>query len=141
MTTRVTTLMVCDFANVRENLLHVLGGGVTRAVVARFPGSAHVSLALVAYVPPDETGRSHDVKISIKRPETAEPLMETTVSIKPVGGQLLPGEGAQLPITVDLRGVVIPRPGPLDVQVQIDGKPGGDLTFWAVERLDRSSPA
>ena len=95
----------------------------------------------MVYVPPDETGRSHEVKISIKRPETAEPVMETTVTVKPVGGQLFAGEGAQLPITVDLRGVVIAGPGPLDVQVQVDGEPGGDLTFWAVERLNRPTPA
>lgn len=44
---QLASAILCDFAQVREGLLFVSGGGITRIWRETFPAAAGVSLALV----------------------------------------------------------------------------------------------
>lgn len=135
--TRITTMLLCDFAQVREGLLTVVSGGVTRVGMSRFPAPAPLYLAIVLYLPPDATDHEHAVRVLFKYPETAEKFAEANVSVSPHVGEELRVEGISFPVPLDLRGVVLPKPGLIDIQVEVDGALQGELTLHAFDSSPR----
>ena len=58
--------MLCDAATVREGLLHILGGGITRLNRPSFPAPLGAALALQISVHPTEASVSHRVEAIIQ---------------------------------------------------------------------------
>lgn len=135
MTPRLTTLLLCDFAQVRDGLLFVSSGGVSRVVQGAYPANPRLHLALVVHLPVGSLGGPHRVHVRLKYPDTAEVIAdaELVVQLNTVAGAY-PGEGINIPQVIDLLGIKFPRPGQVDVQVSIDDDPAGDLSFWMLTR-------
>jgi hypothetical protein len=131
VTPRLTTLLLCDFAQVREGLLFVSSGGISRVVQSTYPANPRLHLAMVVHLPADSLGESHQVHVRLKYPDTAEVIAnaEVAIQINAVSGAY-PGEGINVPQVIDLAPIQFTRPGQVDVQVSIDDEPGGDLSFW-----------
>ena len=131
MTPRLTTLLLCDFAQVREGLLFVSSGGVSRVVQSGYPARPRLHLALVVHLPADSLDTAHRVHVRLKFPDTADVIAdaELVVQLNAVTGAY-PGEGINVPQVIDLSGIQFPRSGQVDVQVSIDDEPAGDLSFW-----------
>jgi hypothetical protein len=131
VTTRLTTLLLCDFAQVREGLLFVSSGGVSRVVQSTFPANPRLHLAMVVHLSAESLGQSHQVHVRLKYPDTAEVIANAEVAIQlNAVPAAFPGEGINLPQVIDLVPISFDRPGQVDVQVSIDGSPAGDLSFW-----------
>ncbi|MBK5331676.1 MAG: hypothetical protein JJD93_06890 [Ilumatobacteraceae bacterium] len=131
MTPRLTTLLLCDFAQVREGLLFVSSGGVSRVVQSNYPANPRLHLAMVVHLPAASLGQSHQVHVRLKYPDTAEVIAnaEVAIQLNAVSGAY-PGEGINVPQVIDLVSIQFPRPGQVDVQVSIGEHPVGDLSFW-----------
>ncbi len=56
VTPRLTTLLLCDFAQVREGLLFVSSGGVSRVVQSNYPANPRLHLAMVVHLPAASLG-------------------------------------------------------------------------------------
>ena len=136
MTPRLTTLLLSDFAQVRDQLLFVSSGGISRVVHPTFPARTRISLAMVVHLPAGTFGRPHQVLVKLKYPDEAALIgsiaMTVNVAQAPAGAH--PGEGINVPQVLDLSPVAFPHPGQIDVQVSIDDEPAGDLTFWLLQR-------
>jgi hypothetical protein len=132
---RVTTLLLSDYAQVRDRLLFVSSGGISRVVQTTFPAHPRIHLALVVHLPVGTLGRSHRVLIKLKYPDHAAVIgqIEININIDQIAGAN-PGEGINVPQAIDLAPVVFPHPGQVDVQVSIDDEPAGDLTFWLLQK-------
>jgi hypothetical protein len=131
MPARVTTLILSDFAQVRDGLLFVSSGGVSRVVSSTFPARLRLYLATVVHVTADQVGASHRMSVKFKYPDVAATVGGVDVSIQlnqPKG--VFPGEGVNVPQAIDLSQIPFPHPGQVDVQVSIDEQLAGDLTFW-----------
>jgi hypothetical protein len=128
---QITTLTLCDFAQVRENLLFVSSGGISRVVSSNFPANLRLQLAMIIHVPAFEIGNSHKVRARLTYPETAEPVanIDVGVQINEAKG-VYPGEGLNLPRVFDLSAIAFPRSGQVDIRVSVDDQPAGDLSFW-----------
>ena len=61
----VGTALLCDFASVRDGLLFVVGGGVTRLWREEFPAPMGVCLALVFEVHQMEAPHPHQIDVRI----------------------------------------------------------------------------
>jgi hypothetical protein len=133
MSARVTTMVLCDFAQVRDGLLFVSSGGVSRVVAGPFPARLRLHLATVVHVTADEVDRPHRMSIKFKYPDEATTIggVEVNIQLNPVGG-VYPGEGVNVPQALDLSQIPFPKPGQVDVQVAIDDELAGDLTFWVL---------
>ncbi|MGB8857800.1 MAG: hypothetical protein WCC60_01020 [Ilumatobacteraceae bacterium] len=131
MTPRLTTLLLSDFAQVRERLLFVSSGGISRVVQSTFPSHPRIHLALVVHLPAGTLGVQHQVLIKLKYPDQAATIaqIEIMINVDDVPGAH-PGEGINVPQVIDLSPVTFAHPGQVDVQVSIDDEPAGDLTFW-----------
>jgi hypothetical protein len=128
---RITTLILCDFAQVRDSLLFVSSGGVSRVVSQSFPARLRLYLATVVHITADEVDRPHRMSVKFKYPDVAATIggLEVNIQLNKLGG-VYPGEGVNVPQAIDLSQIPFPKPGQVDVQVAIDDELAGDLTFW-----------
>jgi hypothetical protein len=128
---RLDCALLCDAATVREDLLHILGGGITR--IARpgpYPAALDVSLALRIVIDPGELKRSHESQILLQSDEgklIADLRFEFLVDS---GNE--PGQETALPIAASLHGVGVPAPGAYRFEVLIDGVHQRTIPFAVV---------
>ncbi|MGA9278596.1 DUF6941 family protein [Ilumatobacter sp.] len=136
MTARLDALILCDYAQIREGLLFVQSGGLTRLVAARLPAPFRCHVAAMVYMPPNEAVEAHRMVMKIKSADTATLIATVKVDLyevdRPTG--LLAGEGRQVPVVVPLAKILFPAAGRYDLQVDIDDEIAGDLAFRVVER-------
>lgn len=137
MAARLDALILCDFAQVREGLLFVQSGGLTRLASQTFPAKFGCHVAAMVHLPPDEAVDAHSMVIKVKAADTA--MLVATVNVElheyPTAAGLAPGEARQVPIVVPLHQVAFPGPGQYDLQVDIDDALAGDLNFRVEHRL------
>jgi hypothetical protein len=135
MPSRVTTAVLCDFAQVRDGLLCVLSGGVTRIVRREMPAPMGVMLAISFEVPFHERDLVHELAVVVR-----DPSNEEIVSVR-AGANIRsapiaePGEGLHCPVVLDLRLAGVLRHGLHDVMIRVDDEPGSSLAFWVVPQL------
>ena len=134
---RLNSLILCDFAQVREGLLFIQSGGLTRLVAPTFPAKFACRVACLVYLPPDEADVAHEMVIKVKSAATASSVATVKVELHgtPVPTGLQPGEGRQIPIVVPLDSVVFPTPGEYDLQAEVDEEFAGDLSFRVGQRV------
>lgn len=126
----VSSAILCDFAQVREGLLMVASGGITRMYRPALPAPMLVMVAAIVEVEHHEIDRSHQLVLSVTQVETAETIVRMTVGLQAASQDLEPGESLSVPVTIDLRSVVLPAYGAFDVKVAVDGEVGRLLTCY-----------
>jgi len=138
---KVGTALLCDFATVREGLLHVISGGVTRLWRDQYPAPVGCSLALVFEVHPMEAAHPHELDVQV--------MSEDGVEIARVQGgfQTTPGEDTKVgesmlvPVALDLRSAGVPGPGGYSIEISVDGTHQRTLSFWVQAREDQQHQA
>jgi len=136
MTVRLDALLLCDFAQVREGLLFVQSGGLTRFVAPKLPAMFGSYVAAMVYMPPNEAVEAHRMVMKIKSADTVDLIATINVELHEVQRTdgSLPVEGRQVPVVVPLHKVAFPAAGRYDLHVDIDDAIAGDLAFRVVER-------
>jgi len=61
----VATALLCDAATVREGLLHVLGGGITRLWRPALPAELATKLAVLVDLAPEDLETPHELEVLI----------------------------------------------------------------------------
>jgi hypothetical protein len=124
---------LADAVSTRANLLHVLGGGVTRLWRAEYPAPMNVELALLITLHPTEAAEPHRLRVVIQDIDGEQiAQLDGQFGIdaappSPTGRQ--PGESLILPVGLNLRGVAIPREGSYSVEVLVDNQHVESLFF------------
>lgn len=119
---RIDTALLCDAATVREGLLHILGGGITRAGRAAFPGPLNLTLALRILVHPTEADRPHRLAVRLQGEDGQEiARVDITFGVADPGA-LEAGEQISVPAPIPMPPQVqLPREGRYSFEVLIDG--------------------
>jgi hypothetical protein len=118
----ITSALICNYAEVREGLLFIAGGGVTRLVRPEYPAALGICVAVVMEGTEGEVaGIPHDIQLVVR--DTDGQLVAEVKGGFQAGDNLHlePGELVQLPIAFNLTGVVVPAAGAYDIDVAIDG--------------------
>lgn len=126
---RVDTALLCDWVTVRENLLHILGGGITRVWRDEFPAPLGASLALRFLLHPTETEASHGVRILL--------LDEDGKTVAAVEGNFgvgdkgatVPGEEVAVVIAMPMVNVGIEHEGAYSFEILVDGVHQSSVPF------------
>lgn len=136
MAARLNALILCDFAQVREGLLFVQSGGLTRLAAPSFPARFSCHVAAMVHLAPDVAVDAHKMVMKVKAADTATLVATVNVELRenPLPQGLAPGEGRQVPIVVPVHKVSFPGPGQYDLQVDIDDEFAGDLNFRVEQR-------
>ncbi len=129
--------MLCDYATVREGLLHVLGGGINRLWREEYPAPLGVTLALLFEVHPTEMNTDHTlgvIMINEDGQEIGNVTADFAIASDPDKGR--PGENLILPLVVPLQQVVLPNHGAYSVEILIDGQHKRSLGVLAAGNRD-----
>jgi hypothetical protein len=135
----ITTALVCNWAEVREGILFVSGGGITRAWKPQFPAPFGICVAMMLEGTQGELiGVPHDVEIAITN-EDGVAIGQVKAALQANGSpDLQPGEMLQVPLAFNLGLLPIPAPGAYDLTVSVDrgsiaGQPERTLTIRAMQ--------
>lgn len=131
----ICSFLISDHAEVREGLLFINGGGVTRVRKPTLPASLQLYFSVVISVAPDEIDQVHEVTISIVHADTAQEIFRTTAALQFAGPpeNARPGEVIQLPLVFDTYSVLIKAAGNYDAKLIVDGAVPQDRGFSVIE--------
>lgn len=131
---RIECALLCDSASVREGLLHLLGGGVTRIGLRAFPGPLSVDLGLVFRLTDDEAKLTHTVRADLVADASDKHVAAITFTFS--GENTNPqfgDEGTTVAVAVPIRTMPIPEPGVYRIELHFDDKLETSLYFLAHE--------
>lgn len=133
--------IICDAASVREGLLHMLGGGITRIWRQDLPAALGVALAVIVDLPPEVMFDPHEVTVAFVRDDDNEQLNEIKGAFQ-VGPELRlePGEHQLIPMVFDLHGALVDRYGAFTFHIAIDLIPATALRFWVLHPEEQLLP-
>jgi hypothetical protein len=120
----ISTALLCDFAEVREGLLFLVGGPITRLWRAQFPAPMNLCVALVLEGTEGEVaGVPHELNVFVADADgRTHAEARTGIQAQAQGfGELSPGEVVPIPVVIPLLGVPLPGPGTFDVRILLDG--------------------
>lgn len=134
----ITAALLCDFAQVREGLLFVSSGGITRIFHApdgQFPQPLGLFLALTIEVGPEEIRQVHEIRVQVVQQSSAEVIGQVIGGMQPTGATLplAPGEAGMVPVVIPLGPIGLPELGAYDVRVSADGLAPRILTVYLVD--------
>ena len=131
MSMQLSTAVLCDYAQVRDRLLFVSSGAVTRLYRPELPLPIGLMLGLVVEVPIEETTEEHEL---VTRVITRGPLelADLTTTFRVDAEDLFPHEVQQVPMVVSLSAIKARTWGTHEVQLSLDGELAQTLTFYVV---------
>lgn len=128
----ITTALLADFAQVREGLLFVSSGGITRCYREELPAPLGVFLAVVLQLDRVEAERTHEVEVMVVDEDGGE-LARIAGEIQLGEPQLLLNENLNLPITFDLRNIPVERFGNVEARFYVGGELRATLGLWVLQ--------
>jgi hypothetical protein len=133
---KVDCALLCDAVTVREGLLHILGGGVTRVARPSFPAPLGVELALRLTIHPTETNALHTGEVRLQSQDGGEiAKVEFGFNVDPVSAQVLvPGELLSLPLALPMQNVAVPSAGGYSFEILIDHVHQTSVPFQIVQQ-------
>lgn len=128
----ITTAMLADFAQVRDGLLFVSSGGVTRSYRDSVPAPLNVFLAIMLELDRIEAERVQEVHVVVVD-EDGQQLAELAGEIQLGATQLMVNENLNVPVVFDLRSVPIQRYGSVEVRLYIAREHRRTLPMWVLQ--------
>ncbi len=126
--------MLADFAQVREGLLFVASGGITRCYRDQLPAPLGAFLATVLELTRQEAEQVHQLQVTVVD-EDGQPLADISGEIQLGATQLMINENLNVPITFDLRNVPVERFGAVEVRLAIGGQHRRTLPMWVLQSV------
>jgi hypothetical protein len=128
----ISNAMLADFAQVREGLLFVSSGGVTRCFRDQLPAPLGVFLATVLELDRIEAEQVHALHVVVVD-EDGQQLAEIAGEIQLGDTQLMINENLNVPITFDLRNVPIERFGSVEIRLYVAREHRRTLPIWVLQ--------
>lgn len=129
---QVTTLTLCDAANVREGLLSVLGGGISFLMRGSYPAPllCDVGVTVTGTVPLPAT----QMTISLREAGKKDVLAEIVAEGSPGPDDDAPkGDATSISLAIDAREIAIPKAGQYVLTVSLSEGKGSAIVFTARE--------
>lgn len=129
---RIDCALLCDAATVREGLLNILSGGITRANRPAYPAPLGMMLALRIMIHPTEVSRPHELRIQLQDADGQQlAAMDAQIGIGDPN-EIEPGEEASIPLPLGFPPqVALPGPGRYSFEILIDGTHQASVPFTA----------
>ena len=136
---RVSSALVCDAATVREGLLHILGGGITRLWREELPAPLGVTIALMIAVDHAELGTPIDVRLVLTGPDDAT-VLEVRGTME-TAGRLEKGETQLAPMVLPVAPVQTEAYGRYAGEITLNGEVQTEgVTFWVLHPVEQQLP-
>jgi hypothetical protein len=135
----IQAAILCDFAQVREGVLFVSSGCITRFGIPPepmrpAPMPLYIATVIEVGPDPDEFQQVHEVNVRVSHSGSGTELGRATLGFQTRRPpQLNAGESLMLPLAFPLSPVPIQQPGAHDIHVSVDGGDPRMLTAYAVD--------
>ncbi len=132
--------LLCDAATVREGLLHLLGGAVTRIWRTGLPATLNVDLALVIALEEGQLDIPHQVELTIAN---ADGIIGQAMGAfqAPRPPKLELDETLLVPSVLSLRHVSTNAYGRHTIDVSLDGGAvETEVAFWVLDQAEMNLP-
>lgn len=130
---QVSTALLCDAASVREGLLFVLGGGITRLTRAELPAPMNVALALTISVHRMEIGRPHELAIDVISEDGVKAAeVRGAFQVPEAPSSLGVHEQLLVPVVLPFTNVPLPKHGDYSIEVSVDGHHERSIPFRVI---------
>jgi hypothetical protein len=127
----LSTAVLCDFAQVRDRLLFVASGAVSRLYRRELPSPLGLMVGLVIEVPLEDAGMEHGLRAEvINRHGTVLATLQNTFRVSDEG--LFPHEVQQVPLVLSITGVRARTWGTHQVRLYLDEELVRALTLYVV---------
>ena len=127
----LSTAVLCDFAQVRDRLLFVSSGAVSRLYRQELPSPLGLMVGLVIEVPLEDAGMEHRLRAEvINRHGTVLATLDNTFRVSDAG--LFPHEVQQVPLVLSITGVRARTWGTHQVRLYLDDDLVRALTLYVV---------
>lgn len=137
---QIASVIVCDAATVREGLLHVLGGGITRLWRTELPAPLGVALAVTIEMEREVEHLPHEIRVEILGPEDQR-VGDAVAGIQYGGGaRLEPGECHLLAIAIPLQNIGISAYGRHRLIVRVDDDDEREIGVWVLHPDEQEMP-
>lgn len=141
MSLEVDSVLLCDAASVREGLLHVLGGGITRLWRPELPSQMAIQVAVIVSVEIEDFGRPHDISIQIFDPQGTDIAGARGGFIPNDPGRVESGEAVLFPMVFDFRNYPVVKYGAHDLKVTLVGSGTEKIRrFWVLHPDELALP-
>ena len=130
---RIDCALLCDYATVREGLLHVLGGGITRINRPAFPAPFGCSIALRIVIHRTEADRPHKLRV-ILQDNDGKRLAQVDAGFgvgNPEAAE--PGEDVAAALPIPMQAIMIPHAGSFSIELLIDDIHQSSVPFMATQ--------
>ena len=130
----VRSAILCDFAQVREGLLFVASGGITRIAAPELEAPVTFFVAGELEVTPMDSASVHDVEFKVTAAETSITVWQAAMSIdtSAANENLFAGESLHVPFALPIGPFPVLSFGPHDLKVSIDNSETQLLTFYVL---------
>lgn len=136
----ITTAILCDFAQVRDRLLFISSGGVSRLYRKELPSQLGVNLALIIEVPLADAGIPQTLAIRVVNRHGAE-MSHISTTFRVGDDGLFPNEIQQVPMVVSLAQTPIRSWGTHQARIFLNGELVRTVTCYVVPSTGVLSPA
>jgi hypothetical protein len=137
----IEAAILCDAATVREGLLHVLGGAITRMWRPTLPAPLGIAFATILSLDRDEGGTPHEVAISIRNEAHVVAELMGAVQAGALGANLEAGEVLLAPLAFPLHQVGTDRYGRHTLTMSVDaGAARREVAFWVLHPDEQRLP-
>jgi hypothetical protein len=116
---RIECAVLCDSASVRDNLLHILGAGITNVSLARFPSGLPITFALRAVLDVREQDRrEHKLRLNLVNfADESEADIAVTFEF---GAEQRAASEVSLTVPIPLAAVNVQRAGKYTIRGSLD---------------------
>ena len=138
---KLLTTLLCDYATVREGLLHVLGGGITRLWREDVPAPLNMSVAIVVELTQDEADLPHEVHVVVRDPnrnKIAEAMGSIQINAREAKYEA--NEKVLFPLALPFGPAGTRRRGTHTVDISIDNREHCELKFWVLHPDEQTLP-
>jgi hypothetical protein len=129
---KVDVALLCDFVTVRDNLLHVLGGGIGELTRPSYPAPMNVGLAVRILAHQTEVNAVHTVRVVVLG-EDGQEIAVIELQTAPIPKLPRPDLEANWLLPFALHGVQLPAKGKYSVEILIDNIHQKSVPFEAKE--------
>jgi hypothetical protein len=117
---RIECAVLCDAASVRDDLLHLLGAGVTRLTVPGFPAALTITFALRVVLQARELLSQHHVRLGLTTDQgDSIALIAATFDVQDAERR---EEEAALAAAIPLGPLQVERPGRYLIEASLDNR-------------------
>jgi|ERR1039458_5537560 hypothetical protein len=136
-------LIICDAVTVREGLIHILGGGITRLWRATLPAPAAIMVAAVLELERDEITVPHELVVTVTSTVAGDTVINAVGGFQGQGpAKLEPDETQLFTMPFDFRQAGLMTYGRHDLTASVDGGVATlSKAFWLLHPDELGLPA